>query len=268
MMKMAMRPQKKQVGGTYFEWLGQQGMVYASFKRTPYLQVGYRNFDVMLVGAAGGRSGKAGNDDRGYAHPAGGGGGESKRVQGALSTLPSSCTVHAGPKGGNGGNAGVSYIASSPHGNVEIYRWAGDGELGEYAQFGPYEVEGGGGGKGGEVSGGGLSGNNTRKTPSTGGRGGNNPTGNVGEWDNVAKQGQGGQGSQGATTPNGVEAFGGSAGAAGAFGYQAPPEGVVGNNTGGTGGGANVANFTGGAARYFGTGSGANSGGAVLLKIS
>lgn len=260
MMKMAMRPQKTQVQPTQFKWTAGEG---GFFDKRPYLQVGFRNFDVMLVGAAGGRSGRAGNSSRGFAYPAGGGGGGSKRVQGLLTDLPTSCAIEVGLKGVNGGNSTVSSVVVGRDSPIVVKAWAGDGDTGGSTIFGPYSAPGGQGGKGGEVAG--SDEGVDRITASTGGKGGNNPDLAAGAWDDVTKIGQGGNGGKGKVT-GGADAGNGTAGAQG-FGYNAPTEGAQGN-TGGTGGGANIAPITGGAAEYYGTGSATTADGVVYLKIS
>lgn len=268
MMKMAMRPQKKQVGGTYFEWKnGQKG----TFKRTPYVQVGYRNYDVMAVGAAGGRSGRAGNEDRGYAWPAGGGGGGSKRVLNDLPSLPLEVAVSTGTKGENGSNSTVSYVYTDPrHGtSSEFRRYAEDGQTGETSSFGSICVAlGGRGGVGGEVSGGGVSGNVERITGAEGGLGGfSDGSSSNGSWNNTTKTGEGGTGGRGRVT-GGVGPGNGGSGATGPDGYAAPAEGAL-QNYGGSAGGANIQPFTGSSTpTYFGTAAQAASGGVVVLRIT
>jgi hypothetical protein len=137
-MKMLMRPQKSQLPDTYI-W---DAPVWTSWKAGIHKLAGYRNFDVLLVGAAGGPSGRAeGKTSSGKtitAHPGGGGGGGSLRAAGDLLTLADSVGVLAGEAGSSGSDAGLTGSA-------------GDGTDGYDTYFATWSATGGKGGKGGYV---------------------------------------------------------------------------------------------------------------------
>lgn len=266
-----MRPQKAQLKTTTWKWTTGSG----TWKKTPFVQVGYKNFDVMVVGGAGGRSGRAGGAGAGpegdsstrYAYPAGGGGGASRRFTGLLSNLAPVTYYGVGAKGTNGGNSGISSNIPTHGGFFEDVKWAGNGTPGGLSYFTSdaldVSAEGGEGGEGGEVSG-----VVHRVTGAVGGTGGGTTALGTGIWDDVAKIGDGGHGGRGAIT-GGVAEGNGSDGAGVGAGdiYRATGESTQPDNYGGTGGGANIAPIKGGAAELYGTGSGASGNGVVYLKV-
>lgn len=90
----------------------------AEFRKADYLALGYNRFDVMCIGAAGGRGGvvhhsyfRRSNQPSGYviyrahhwAFGGGGGGGGVHRIKGRLALLPTVCPVVVGQAGADGG---------------------------------------------------------------------------------------------------------------------------------------------------------------------
>lgn len=138
MMKMQMKLQKHQIASLplYIEWTN----AWAIWDRSLYSMAGYTDFDVVLIGAAGGQSGIAWGDT---AHNismrgAGGGGGGVLRAQGKLAVLPAQCGIFVS---GTGGANGTDSATRSK---------AGDGNAGYQTVFGPYTAYGGAPGKGGD----------------------------------------------------------------------------------------------------------------------
>jgi hypothetical protein len=279
MMKIAMRPQKTQLQSLYKFTAPGTGTFS---KRNIAIMLGYKNFDVLVVGGAGGRSGIS----SGFAYDGnsismgsnGGGGGGSKRVTDALANMPTSVNYTVGALGTPGTNVGVTV---SPTSKPECK--GGDG--GD-SSFGTIAVAGGG--KGGNpvacwsnggisaTTGGGVGGTSTGSP--AGGAGGitDDPPytpSSAGVWNDSVKAGSGGGGGSGRDRWNGATTYGptpasagSSSGAAGA--YSAPAEASPIGDSGGGGGGCNLAPLT-GTNQY--AGSGWNNGlgnGAVVLKLS
>lgn len=158
-----------------------------------YAQQGYKNFDVMCIGAAGGYGGAHGARpiDLPPSYNVGGGaggGGGSHRIQGKLSDLPSSVPVVIGSPGSTGSSHG-GINDPSEHGGDGGYSsfngslcQASGGKGGTGSDFSPTGNDmvygpGGVGGKGGRTSSGGgpsySSGNGTwNGTIGSGGAGG------------------------------------------------------------------------------------------------
>jgi len=130
-MKVIMRTDKTQVKSQYY-WVKETG----TFDRRAALAAGYKTYDVILVGASGGRSGTATGTSGGYQYANGGGGGGSLRLSGRLIDLPDVSTVVAGEHG-VGGDASTK--AEAP---------AGNGTDGEASSFNAYSAFGGKGAKG------------------------------------------------------------------------------------------------------------------------
>lgn len=134
-----MRPQKTQLPSTY-QW---DGPTLTSWKNGIHLAAGYRNFEALVVGAAGGRSGKSSgktnNNKTMLAAASGGGGGGAHKVSGNLLDLPELVTVIVGAAG----------AAGSDHNTASTGR-AGDGQDGGTTAFGTAATASGGqGGQGG-----------------------------------------------------------------------------------------------------------------------
>lgn len=73
----------------------------ATFEKADYVALGYTNFEVICIGAAGGRGGSFAA--QGYTNLGGaGGGGGLHRVSGLLADLPDSCAVAVGQGGADG----------------------------------------------------------------------------------------------------------------------------------------------------------------------
>lgn len=249
MMRMGMRVQPNQVGPLAMKFTTGSGV----FSRGKYVAAGLRSYKVMLVGASGGRSGRAGSPGYGYVYPAGGGGAASKLVEGFLDTLLTDEAYAVGVKGPNGADANAS---------SEI-RSAGWGKAGGTTTFGPHTAVGGRGGRGGFVRTDGALG------ASLGGEGGLAPGVAAPLWDNALKMGSGGHGGDGASSNGDFTVGAGQSGAQTGAGnaYRATGD-VAGAQIGGTGGGANIAPLTGGAAEFHGTGAFSQGDGVIYLVIS
>jgi hypothetical protein len=155
---MMMRPQKTQLPSVY-KW---DGPVLTSWNNGLHMIAGYRTYEAMVVGAAGGRSGtSSGKQNNGQtirSDAAGGGGGGAHKVSGNLADLPVTVGVIAGQAGGDGAD---HTTASSGR--------AGDGEDGGISSFGGVaQATGGYGGEGGYTRPGGGS---ERAMPGAGGVG-------------------------------------------------------------------------------------------------
>lgn len=269
-MKMAMRLDKSQVKSTY-KWTSGSG----TWNRDLAIMAGYKKFDVMVVGASGGSSGQAGSSTYyGIMYPSGGGGGGSRLVSGVLSSLPAKPAYAVGSKGANGANVG-------PQLNATVR--SGTGGRGGTSSFGGVaSAVGGYGGVGGYV----RYGSTAALNPCTGGAGGNYEYAlGPGTWSSSTRIGRGGSGwevgamrvdvdhdGDGEVLQPAAPGFGGAEGSDTPWGagdpFRAPGEAVRSTYYSGGGGGANIAPLQGGAADYYGSGSGADSGGVVFLKVS
>lgn len=135
-MKAIMRLDKSQVSAVArFEGSG----VFRSDLR---IMAGYKTYDAILVGAAGGKGGFAiskGSPVRYKMYPCGGGGGGSLVLRGNLADIPSVTTVQVGRVGADGLDGGPDAKA-------------GDGTPGENTVWNGRTAFGGGGGIGGDFT--------------------------------------------------------------------------------------------------------------------
>lgn len=239
------------------------------------LMYGYKNYEVLAVGAAGGRSG-------GYIHlgalyyvdPNGGGGGSSKIVSGLLSSLAASTAVVVGAQGSTGADGNEAISGGGGRGGNSSFGALVTG----YGGYGATPV-----GPGAINSGYGQGGAGANPDGSSGPAGGYSPDPNApsfvapqnGSWNAANKEGSGGGGgfSFGAYSN---QAGTGGTGAVGS-GYDSAGENwnipVPGTNQssyyGGGGGGCNIAPFTGGAFEEYGAGwHHGRGGGVVVVKLS
>lgn len=263
MMKMAMKLDKSQVGPSVIKYTASG----STFKKSLYAMALFTKYDVLIVGASGGRSGRAGGVISGrtvYVYPAGGGGGQSKLVSGLLKDLPASVSPTVGVQGGNGADIGATTTSTR----------AGTGGTGGSSTWNGVTAVGGAGGVGGSV----YSTNPDFIDSSVGGMGGGQTAVQSGTWYDAAnpKYGTGGGGGRGEQYdsawggPQGVVQaglFGAANGAANA--YKADGEAVQQSYYGGGGGGCNIAPITGGPAEVYGTGyNTGHGGGVVVVKLS
>ena len=238
------------------------------------MMFGYTDYDVIVVGAAGGRGGKLVGSGGGLtqtSYGSGGGGGASKRRQGKLIDLSPNVSVVVGAVGAKGPDVtGGGTIVSV-------------GAAGGLSSFGSLSAEGGLGGDSGRIVGGstfsypigGAGGSPTGSSRPVGGINGSQAPG-IGTWDDVLQQGSGGGGNSGRLTQNigNPEILAAGAGAAGSEStgnpYRSSGEAVQSVSYGGGGGGANIAPITGDVAEYYGSGwnNPATRNGVVVVKIS
>lgn len=268
MMLAAMRMQKHQVDPV------KKITATGSFDRSLYCMAGYLNYEVMCVGAAGGKSGNAsGNTEpQSIVYGNGGGGGGVAVGSGALKDLSKTTPCTIGVAGSDGANANY---------NVS----AGSGGKGGDTTFESLIAEGGDGATGGKIgtttfnSGKGGDGGSNSNGVGSGGVGGSSgyysgigltvlngdslPTDGTA----VASGGVGGGGGRGRMVKNGTTIRECSDGADGSVSYyQAPGASVSGDLKGATGGGANIEPLT-GTEEYYGGGAG-NQNGIVVLLMS
>jgi hypothetical protein len=158
MMKMMMRPQKTQLptGNIVFNNSG-------TFDRTKYSMFGYSDYKAILVGGAGGRSGRANgrtvSGKTSWVDSSGGGGGGFLVFKGKLSDIAAQSAVTVGSRGGDG---------SDSSNNVQ----ASNGSDGGTTSFAGRSATGGKGGKGGKYNI--TTGGNATITLGRGGNGGSN----------------------------------------------------------------------------------------------
>jgi hypothetical protein len=266
MMKAAMRMQTTQVNPK------QKITASTTFDRALYCMAGYVNFQVLCVGAAGGKAGIAWGNDDSVVGGSGGGGGGYILGSGKLADLDqvTSCTVGVA---GSDGAVGV-YNTS-----------AGSGTDGGDTTFDTFVAYGGHGASGGKVS------STGGRTGSSGGDGGSNSgaygsaglggfSGSYAMSPLPAHYVDGYDPTDGAGTSNGGRGGGGGGGkfqdgttlkhsaSDGAYGaqgtvYEAPPAAAA-SPYGGTGGGANLEPIT-GVEEYYGGGVGSKNGAIALL---
>lgn len=194
-----------------------------------YLDMGYTDFDVLVIGAGGGtgggiKTGNTGTQIRSYGGAGGGGG--LHRVRGLLSALPSSCPVVVGV-GGNPGSDHVSDPALATDGqdggsssfNGSTARASG-GQGGRKVQTNSVTVSsqanGGAGGVGDRILAGGGAAGGVAGTPTATGPGTPGTAGADGTWNGSIGQGGGG-GAGGVGTYLGVTANAATAGGRGSF---------------------------------------------------
>jgi len=199
------------------------------FTPQQYIDMGYTNFDVMVIGAGGGtgggiKTGNTGTQIRSYGGAGGGGG--LHRVRGVLADLPPSCPVVIGVGGGPGADH-VSDPALTTDGvdggsssfNTNTARASG-GKGGKKVASNSVTVttqaNGGDGGIGGRVLAGGGAVGGVAGTPSATGPGTPGTAGADGTWDGVVGKGGGG-GAGGVGTYLGVTANAATAGGRGSF---------------------------------------------------
>jgi len=262
------------------------------------MMAGYTDYDVFIVGAAGGRSGDAWGEvssDRAYASGAGGGG--SLRLKGKLSALALDVSIIGVGAEGAAGATSASNEAPAGHGqaggssvfqNGVIYEaHGGGGALGadfNITTSSDFTAAGEGGDGGGNSAGlgaGGVGGRATKSDPD-GDVAGTAPS--IGTWAvggvaPVVGGGHGGGGGPGKVKVAGrgliAPPYAGSDGTSGAPTWCTGFGGAPGTNGGGDGGGAGIGDFLPGvpleAADIYGSGQSAapnNPGGVVCIKVS
>lgn len=179
-----------------------------------YIDMGYTHFDVICIGAGGGRGGGIDTDNTGTLvrnYGGAGGGGGFHRTRGLLSALPDMCTVVVGVAGSvgtddnsnpalttNGGDGGYSSF------NDETCRASG-GKGGKRAQSNSTTVatqaDGGDGGVGDRIIAGGGGAGGTAGTPTVSGPGTPGTPGQDGTFfGTIGKGGGGGAGGVGVYT--------------------------------------------------------------------
>ena len=182
-----------------------------NFNPASYIDMGYTHFDVICIGAGGGRGGgidtaNTGTQIRSFGGAGGGGG--FHRVRGLLSALPSSCPVVVGV-GGNNGLDHASNPASTTNGadgggssfNGTTCRASG-GQGGKRVQSNSLTVttqaNGGDGGVGDRITAGGGGSGGVAGTPTATGPGTPGTNGSDGTFfQNIGKGGGGGAGGVG-----------------------------------------------------------------------
>ncbi len=204
-------------------------VVNGVFDTQTFIDFGYTHFEVICIGAGGGRAGgidtaNTGTTIKNYGGEGGGGG--YQRVRGLLSALPSSCPVIVGLSGSPGANH-VSNPASTTDGgdggystfNTTTCRASG-GKGGKRAQSNSLTVttqaHGGDGGIGNRIIAGGGAAGGTAGTPTATGPGTPGVSGVDGTiFNNIGKGGGGGAGGVG--TYAGVTCNAGTAGGRGSY---------------------------------------------------
>jgi len=194
-----------------------------------YIDMGYTDFEVLVIGAGGGtgggiRTGNTGTQVRSYGGAGGGGG--LHRVRGVLSALPAACPVVVGV----GGNPGLDHVSDPA--------LTTDGEDGGYSSFNgntarasggqggrkvatnsvtvSSQANGGAGGIGDRILAGGGAVGGVAGTPTATGPGTPGTAGADGSWDGIIGEGGGG-GAGGVGTYLGVTANAATAGGRGSF---------------------------------------------------
>lgn len=175
------------------------------FDTLAYIDMGYVNFDVICIGAGGGRGGGIDTANTGTLvknYGGEGGGGGFQRVKGVLADLPDSCPIVVGAAGADGNDHNSNPASTT------------DGGDGGYSSF------------------------NGDTCRASGGKGGKRAQSNS---TTVATAANGGQGGIGNRTVAGGGAEGGTAGVPTATGPGTPgtdgEDGPIGNNIGQGGGG-------------------------------
>ena len=277
-MKAAMRLDPSQVARTVKYSVPASGTI----NRDLLIAAGLTHFDVMLIGAPGGRAGDAtGTSNKIIEFGSGGGGGGSLRIQGNLVDLPQAIPFSLGSPGSDGANVGndTTAGAGSDGGDAVFHTWTAFG--GKGATGGKSTVVGSTP-TSSVTSKGGAGGSNSLAL-GTGGAGGHgadydqneimtSPT--AGTWAVSGSNGggRGGGGGRGAGWIGGFNppyqtmgnSQAGAAGASGGDGNQNSPGGGVAGNNGGTGSGANAKPLT-GVNEYYG---GMGQNGLVMVKFS
>lgn len=186
-----------------------------TFDTQVQIDLGFTHFEVICIGAGGGRGGGIDTNNTGTlirSYGGAGGGGGYHRIRGLLSALPPTCSVVVGSPGSNG-----TEHASNPASTTD----GGDGEASTF---------------------------NTNTCRASGGKGGKRVQSNS---DTVTTQANGGEGGIGNRTIAGGGAAGGVAGTPSATGPGTPgtngTDGTIVNNIGhgGGGGAGGVGKYTG-----------------------
>ena len=176
-----------------------------TFDPRPYIDKGYKNFDVICIGGGGGMGGGIDTQNTGTlirSYGGAGGGGGLHRVQGLLSALPASCPVVVGV-GGAVGTEHISDPAQTTDGGDGGYSsfngttcLASGGKGGKRVQTNTLTTStvanGGDGGIGGRTAAGGGALGGTAGTPTASGPGTAGTAGADGTWFGVVGQGGGG----------------------------------------------------------------------------
>lgn len=220
MMKMEMRLQKSQVSLPLTLEVSANG----AFDRSLYSEVGYTDYEALLVGGCGGESGQAfGNTAQTIIqHKNGGGGGGSLRLKGKLSDLPAITPYTVGSGGANGADSGNR-------------GQAGAGGKGGDTVFNGHTAFGGGGGGGGNWSISTVGDLIFLDIRGEGGQGGGNHV-NLG----AAGFGAVSAAKSGFTDQDGSNVDGGDPAGAGTYVVASPQPDVIGGGRGGGGGTGSV----------------------------
>jgi hypothetical protein len=224
------------------------------FTKADYVALGYKNFDVMCVGGAGGFGGGVIPPEP-YAAGSwlmkgggAGGGGGLMRAKGLLLGLPPSCAVVVGAAGARGRDSDV--IGASSFNGTTCRASGGKGGKGvtSLSATAPSGGDGGAGGKGGTTTAGGGAAGGIAGNPNNGSVSVDNTGGSNGTWDGIIGTGGGG-GPGGVAKRNGgafigfdiwLPGWGGGFGSYAiadttVYGFGGYPDALV---TGGGGGGA------------------------------
>lgn len=265
-MKAILRPQKTQYK-TIILYTDPNVITYY-WDRRPLMAAGFTDFDILLVGAQGGRAGDAWGQSSGdRAYSSAGGGGGSLRLKGKLKDLPLDVTqFYVGAVGFNGADSGSN---EAPAGggndgtqsgmiNGFVYEaHGGTGGIGadfnftSTTDFSRVGEGGDGGGNSAGLGSGGLGGRSIKTDPDGNVAGtapsiGNYAVGSGGGGSLVVGGGHGGGGGPGRVKTGGTTrgpALAGSDGNAGAPTWSTGPGGAAGTNSGGYGGGYNIGDF-------------------------
>lgn len=142
-MKAVMRLDKTQVRSNLTKLTTAGTAVTDTFKPHVLVAAGYTDFDIVMVGAVGGKSGiarsKGGTSGTYRLYACGGGGGGSLRLTGKLKDLDPVIPMSVGVPGANGADGTLDGRS-------------GDGAAGGDAVFGPHIAYGGKGGTGGDFT--------------------------------------------------------------------------------------------------------------------
>lgn len=190
----------------------------ATFDTLSYIDLGFTNFEVICIGAGGGRGGGIDTNNTGTLirnFGGAGGGGGFHRIRGLLSALPNTCSVVVGSAGAPGTDHASNPASTTDGGDGEASTFntntcrASGGEGGKRAQSNSDTVstqaDGGDGGIGNRAIAGGGAVGGTAGTPSASGPGTPGTAGIDGSISNNGIVGKGGGGGAG-----GVGKYGGT----------------------------------------------------------